>query len=349
MSTDMITYLNYMSTWDSESDENIDKVISEQQLFTGLGDFASDAAVDSEFDVLTGLATTVRDETIAADAMQIAADAAAVASIWSFGLGMCAFVALEASEAVLKKVISGKSKELNAKLATIDTDISSKINPNVHLYIVQYKANNALIASKAPKGIDTRRCRSILMQFMAEVHRDNGKLDAAGFKKYAESARILYNSKEINDVYDALDKLNLSDKSEADVQKYLNSIKGLTMDRTAMTIIQNLSIAIMAYKLNIANKTIAKCAKAAGLEVAEVESSAFGMMDAVGKFVAVVAVVMSVVDTVLEIIDIVDVVEQTKKMCDELNGSIKTSYKAYFNGIKTSSAAYNAAIATKTG
>lgn len=69
------------------------------------------------------------------------------------------------------------------------------------------------------------------------------------------------------------------------------------------------------------------------------------MMDAVGKFVAVVAVVMSVVDTVLEVLDIVDVVEQTKKMCDELNGSIKDNYKAYFNGIKAASLQYKAAIA----
>lgn len=105
----------------------------------------------------------------------------------------------------------------------------------------------------------------------------------------------------------------------------------------------------MYCKLNISNKTIEENAKAAGFEVAEVESSTFGMLDAVGKFVAVVAVVMSVVDTVLEVISIVDVVEQSQKMCDELNGSIKDSYKAYFNGIKTASQNYNIAIAqTKT-
>ena len=345
MSTDLITYLNYMSTWDSQSDANIDKLIDEQKLFARLGDFSSDDAIDSEFETLIDLAVEVRDMTIAADAIQIAADAAAVASIWSFGLGMAAFVALEAAKAIDEKFISDKSTELNTKLKTVDTDISAKINDNVHLYIVQYKANNELIASNAPKGLDTRTCRSLLMQFMAQVQKANGKLDAAGFKKYAESARTLYNSTEINNVYDALDTLNFSAKTDADIQKFLGYIKGLDYPATELSIVRNFSIAIMYYKLGIANKTIEANAKAAGFEVAEVESSTFGMLDAVGKFVTVVAVILSVVDTVLEIIDIVDVVEQCKKMCDELNGSIKDSYKSYFNGIKSASQDYNKAIA----
>lgn len=349
MSTDLLTYLNYMSTWDSQTDDNIQKLIDEQQLFVELGDFSPDSAIDGEFDTLTSLAKEVRDTTIAADAIQIAADAAAVASIWSFGLGMAAFVALEAAKAIDEKVISNKSTELNNKLKTVDTDISAKINDHVHLYIVQYKANNDLIASNSPKGLDTRTCRSLLMQFMAQVHKATGKLDATVFKKYAESARILYNSTEINDVYNALDTLNFSEKSDADIQQFLSFIKGLNYPSTQLSIIRNFSIAIMYYKLGIANKTIQENAKAAGFEVEEVESSTFGMLDSVGKFVAVVAVVMSVVDTVLEIIDIVDVVEQCKKMCDELDGSIKESYKAYFNGIKTASINYNKAIAPTNG
>jgi hypothetical protein len=95
MSTDLITYLNYMSTWDTESDNNISKLIDEHNLFVNLGNFDSDAAVDKEFGIITDLATTLRNETISANAIQIAADAAAVASIWSFGLGMAAFAALE--------------------------------------------------------------------------------------------------------------------------------------------------------------------------------------------------------------------------------------------------------------
>jgi hypothetical protein len=345
MSTELITYLNYMSTWDTESDENIKKIITEQQLFASLGDFPSDAAVDAEFGVLTDLATTLRDATVGADATQIAADAAAVAAIWSFGLSMAVFAVLEAGEAIEKKVISNKSAELNGKLKTVDTDISARINPNVNLYVMKYKENNDLIMSKAAKGMDTRSCRSVLMQFMAQVHRNDKSLTVDGFKKYAESARKLYNSTEISGVYDALDKLNMSAKSDADVQHYMGFIQGLNFSSTTMTIVKQVSFAIMLYKLNIANKTIKECAKAAGLEVAEVEQSAFGMLDACGKFAVGVTAVMSVVDTMLQIIDMVDVVEQTKTSVDALNGSIKTNYKAYFNGIKEASKQYNAAIA----
>jgi hypothetical protein len=346
-STDLITYLNYMATWDSESDANIDSIITEQSLFLQVGDFDYTTAVEEEFKDLTDLAMEVRNLTIAADATQIAADVAAVASIWSFGLGMAAFAALEAAEIIEKKVISNKSKKLNNKLTTVDTDISAKISVNVKNYVTQYKLNNNLIASKAPKGLDTQTCRADLMQFMADVQRRAGKLDAKTFRKYAESARLLYNSEEINKVYDALDELNLSAKSEADVQKFMNVLAGFKPPQgvtIAKELLTGVSIMIMFYKLKIANKTIKATAAEAGIPVEEVNTSAFEAMDAVGKFATVVAVVMSVVDIIFNILDIVDVVEQCKKMCDELEGKIKQSYLAYFKGIKEASKRYKAAI-----
>jgi len=342
-STDLITYLNYMSTWETESDANIDTLISEHNLFVNLGDFNSDSAIDKEFTTLDNLACDVRDRTIAADATQISADAAAIASIWSFGLGMAAFAALEAAHIIEQKYISSKSKELNEKLTTVDTDISSQIDDNVKNYIAKYKQNNNLIVSKAPKGLDTETCRGLLMQFIAQVQRTT-TLDASNFKKYAESARILYNSQEILAVYDALDTLNLSNRTDADVKKFMDVLSGLNYPKTELSIVQNFCIALMFYKLKIANATIKDAAEAAGLDLEEVEASAFETMDAVGKFVTVVAVVMSVVDIVFDILDIVDVVEQCKKMCDQLNGPIKESYKSYFNGIKTAAQQYKAAI-----
>ena len=346
-STDLITYLNYMATWDSESDANIDSIITEQNLFLNVGDFDSNTAIEEEFKKLTDLAMEVRDLTIAADATQIAADAAAIASIWSFGLGMAAYAALEATELIEKKVISNKSKKLNNKLTTVDTDISSKINENVKNYVAQYKKNNNLIASKAPKGLDTQTCRANLMQFMADVQRRAKKLDAATFRTYAESARLLFNSDEINKVYDALDELNLSAKTDADVQKFMRVLAGFKPPQgvvIAKELLTGISIMIMFYKLRIANNTIKATAKAAGIPLEEVDASAFGVMDAVGKFVTVVAVVMSVVDVIFDIFDIVDVVKQCEKMCNELQGGIKQSYLNYFNGIRDASKKYKVAI-----
>ncbi|POD90263.1 hypothetical protein [Pectobacterium odoriferum] len=346
-STDLITYLNYISTWDTESDSNIDQLISEQSLFANLGDFESDSIIDSEFDMLDDLACEVRDLTIAADATQMAADAAAIASIWTFGLGMAVYASLEVAEGIERAVISSKSKDLNAKLGTIDSDISSRISPNVQSYVSKYKENNNLINSKAPQGLDTRTCRANLMQFMAQVQRKQGKLDANTFREYAASARIVYNCDEINKVYDALDELNFSDKSDADVKKFLNVLVGLNLPSTAkygMTLVTSVSLGIMQYKLKIANSTIEAQCKDAGIPVEECDATAFETMDFVGKFATVITVIMSVVDIVLNILDIVDVVEQCKKMCDQLNGPIKGSYKSYFNGIKEASQQYKAAI-----
>lgn len=343
-STDLITYLNYMATWDGESDGNIDPVISEHDQFVNIGDFDSDAAVNAEFDTLVGLAMEVRNLTIAADATQIAADAAAVASIWSFGLGMAAFAALEATEIIEQKVISSKSTDLNNKLTTADTDISTAIGEKVKNYVAIYKSNNNLIASKAPVGLDTRTCRAMLLQFMAEVERKT-TLTATNFRKYAESARLVYNSPEIQKVYDALDTLNLSDRTDADVKKFMDALAGFTFPgKEAVTLVRSFCIAIMFYKLKIATNTIRAQAEAAEIPVEEVNATVFETLDAAGKFVAVVTIIMSVVDVVFDILDIVDVVQQCEKMCDELNGTIKQSYLDYFNGIKTASAAYKAAI-----
>jgi hypothetical protein len=347
-STDLITYLNYISTWETESDENIDPIISEHDQFVNLGDFSSDGAVDSEFATIVSLAHEVRDLTIAADATQIAADAAAVAAIWTFGLGMAAFAALEAAEYIERGVISSKSSALTTKLSTADTDISAQISEPVKNYIAIYKSNNNLIASKAPTGLDQRTCRSLLLQFLAQVQRKT-TLTAANFKLYAGSARILYNSDEINRVYDALDTLNLSDRTDQDVSQFMNVLSGLDYPATELSLVRNFCIAIMFNRLGVAQATIEAQAEAAGIPLEEVEASAFGTMSAAGKFVTVVAVVMSVVDVIFQILDIVDVVEQCEKMCDDLNGTIRQSYKSYFNGIKTSSAEYRAAIAGAPG
>lgn len=350
MSTDIFAFLNYMSGWTGGTDENIQSLIDEHNLFVSLGNFNSDAAIDTEFNTLVKMATTVRDETIAADALHISADAAAVASIWSFGLGMLAFAALETSALILKATISSQSKDLNNKLTTVDTDIAALIDPKVFQYIAAYKANNSIVAAKQTTGMDGQTCRSILLQFMAQIEMAGGKLDVATFKQYANSARMLFNSEEIKAVYDALDKLNMSSKSDDDLKNCIDSIKGFTFGgSTALTIVRFGSIGIMANRMKVATKKLAQYNEIAEIVGAEKKTSVFKMMDCWGKFFAGIVVIASVADAILEIIDIVDVVEQTKKMVDDLNGKIKTSYKDFFNGIKEAAKHYNEAITKKTG
>jgi hypothetical protein len=338
-STDLITYLNYIATWETESDGNIDKLLGEHRLFVGLGDFNSDTAINDEFSTLVSLAKEVRDWTVAADVVEMAADAAAVASFWSFGLGMAAFAVLEGEAAIDKAVASSKSQKLNDKLKTADTDIASNISSNVGNYVTEYKSNNTLIVSKAPKGMDTKECRSYLLQFIGEIEKKEAKIDAATFKKYAASARMIYDSDEIGKVYDALDELNLSGKSTADIEKFMKVIANLGVapawSRQIISFVQGVSLVVALKNLNVQRSTITECAEAAGLPVEEVEASAFKMMDCYAKFAVGIAVIFTVIDVVMDIMDLVNVVEQCDKMVDELDGTIKTSYQGYFDSIKT--------------
>ncbi|KAL8792557.1 MAG: hypothetical protein Q9195_004856 [Heterodermia aff. obscurata] len=350
MSTDLYAFLNYMSGWTGGTDEDIQSLINEHNFFVSLTDFNSDAAIDKEFNTLVDMATTVRNETIAADAIQISADAAAVASIWSFGLGMCAFVALEASAVILRAKISSQSKQLNEKLTTVDADIAALIDPKVFQYITTYKANNNIIVAKQAKGMDAQTCRSILLQFMAHIELAGDKLDVATFKQYANSARLLFNSDEVKAIYNALDKLNLSKKSDDDLKNCLSSIKGFVWGgSTALTIVRFASIGIMANRMKVATKKLAEFNETAEILGEVKETSVFKMMDCWGKFFAGVAVIAAVADAILEIIDIVDVVKQSQKMLDDLNGKIKTSYKDFFNSIKEAAKHYNEATKKKTG
>ena len=350
MSTDLMVYVNYMANWDNGTEEQIQPLIDELNLFKNLGDFKSDSAVNSEFKTLVSLAKTVRDETIAADAIQMASDAAAVASFWSFGIGMAAFAGLEATQLIMKKEISKKSKELNNKMATVDIDISKKIDEDVYTYIADYKKNNNLISSQSPKGLDLQEARANLMQFMAQVEKrfkDQDGLTVANFKELAGSARLAFDSDEITKVYDALDELNLSNKSQEDINKLMDTLKGIDLPgKDVIALIQGLSISIVGKKMDVAKEKLQEAAKEADIPVEEYDATTFGMMDAVGKFSAGVAVAMSVVDIVMDIIDIVDIVEQTKKMVDKLDDDIKPHYISFFDGIKESSKAYNDAVSS---
>ncbi|KAH7350095.1 hypothetical protein B0T11DRAFT_333102 [Plectosphaerella cucumerina] len=343
MSAVLITYLNYIMTWDGASDAEITSLITEQEMFVNLGTFNADAAVESEFADLISEATKVRNLNIAEDALEMAADAAAIASIWTFG-----FV-------LVPSLHSRLPPDLNKKFGTIDDDIAAKISPQVNAYIQKYKANNDLIVANAPVGVDTKECRGYLMQFMAQVQRhsaDKQTFGIAGFRTWTDSATQLFNASEISQVYAALDELNLSAKTTADAQKCLVVIGGLGLPVTLMKLAQALSVWVMVSKLNVARENIREAAENLDpeetrdtWEIEETEPNAFDAMDAMGKFAAGIVIVISVVDIFLKIWNIVDVVEQSQTLCGKLTDTVKPSYKSYFDSLQQSSQMYNAAIA----
>lgn len=358
MSTDLMTYQAFMGNWDSESDANIDAIIAERNLFLKIGDVDSDKAVNKEFDELTKLAKEVRDLTIAEDAADFAAQGAAVSAIWSFGWGMAAFAAAETAKIIAEKKVSKKSDELNNKLASMDTDIANGMDENMAMYMAKFKANNNLIASKSITGMGRDEARALLFQFMAEVYKKANKLDATTFRKYAEVCRKTYNIPEMQDVYDALDTLALSDQTPDDIQQYMNTLVGLKLPvgvEMGEAFLQSVTFTLMSYKLKIANDKIEKAAKAARNAEGEpmenveeaVSESAFKVMDTVGKVAACSFVASAVIQGVFDIWDVVDVCKQCNDMCDKINNDkdgFRKSYSDYFKGMKEASLQYQKVI-----
>ena len=98
-----------------------------------------------------------------------------------------------------------------------------------------------------------QEARANLMQFMAQVEKrfkDQGGLTVANFKALAASARLAFDSDEITKVYDALDELNLSNKSQEDVNKLMDTLKGIDLPgRDVTALVQGLSISVVGKKI----------------------------------------------------------------------------------------------------
>lgn len=351
MSSDWTAYNVFMANWDQASDDDINAMIEELKYFKQCSTFEFTDAANTEFDTLVNLAKEVRDLQITADSLQIAADAAAAAAFWSFGFSMAAFAVAEAGKISADKYCAEDSKELNEKLATIDDDIATKIGKEtpIYNYIKKFKANNSDVIPKyIPYTMAKGEARSILLQFFCLMELKKVDLNPQNFRMYAHSSRVLWNSNIKDKIMDALDKLNLSPQTESDIKDCFNALKDLEKDFEPQTIsvFRGVSIGMMYYKLGIANKEIANAAKAAGFEVEEVESSAFGMMDVYGKVAAVAGIALSIVDVIFSVWDIVNAVEQCNTMVDTLEKKIKPQYISYFQGIKDSAAGYVKAVET---
>ncbi|PMD56429.1 uncharacterized protein K444DRAFT_632836 [Hyaloscypha bicolor E] len=212
---------------------------------------------------------------------------------------MAAFFTLEAAAWANGKVISSKSADLNKKLGTINNDIAAKISP----------------------------------QFMAQVQcysPDKKILNITGFRTWTELARKFYNAPEIQKIYNALDKLNLSAKTTADTQKYMWVIKNLGLPGSLLKFAQVITVIIMVKKLNIARTQVRKAAENLDpdstrntWEIKETEPSAFKIIDTWGKFATSIIIVVSVINIFLNIYNIINVIDQSKTIYDKLSGPIK--------------------------
>lgn len=352
MSNVLQTYLEYMALWANESDVNIAAIIEEYQLYLQLGEFDANSVINSEFDTLVDLAKDARDATVAADVMQLAADVTALTAVYAFGMSMGAFAFLESQAVILEQVASTKSQELNGKLATIDTDIASQIDENVEAWVTKYKANNVVLAAKKNSSVDGPHSRAILLRFIAAVVTAEGEIDNENFRTYAEQcAEVLKSEDEITAVYEALDKVNINglDATDDDIATVLDKMSVFNGFRYQMTMAKAIILPMMTLSLKINNQRIKKIAKKRGVEVDELGNDMYyetmGRIDASAVFLGMM---VSIIDIFIQIYDIADVCHQTRQMVKLLEGTIKTHYKEFFNGISESAVAYKAAIDAAT-
>ncbi len=368
MSTDLDTYLNYMKNWDDpskEMDQKIADVIAEHKLFLNLDKFDYDTAINSEFNTVIDLAKKLRDEEITLHVEMIAADAAAIASIESMGMGMLAFLAASGAAYFENKKIAATSKALHEEMEHLDTNIAKKItNPDVLNYVEKYKANNSHIAAIAGKGLSQKECRSFLFQFIGEIekHSKTSDISIEKFRKFAASARRLHNSEEIEDVYNALDDLNLSDGTPEDIDEFMRkfiSFKAPAIVEGGVQMLQGISLMILSRNGYPMAKVKASARKQLDISVEEglmteeeaaelleeaISESAAKKMGSVGKFCAAVVIIVSVVDIFIQIYAIKDAIGQCNKMVDELNKTVKPGYIEFYKSIRESATEYKAAM-----
>lgn len=369
MSLTLQVYLNYVSTWTDQTDDNINSIINEHTLFVGLDTFTSDPAVDAEFDNLVQLAETLKVDVITQGVLQVAADAAGVVALFSFGLGMAAFVVTQAEALAVQYFTGEAATALHTAMTNADTDIAPNVSQKCAQYISAFKANNAIILEAAPVGLNDSKCRTILMQFLGQVQIMHQTVDLPSFRKYAESASLLYKSTQVQAVYDALNTLNLSDQTDDDVKTYYDTLHNLQLPPYWMAILQGVSfmalnaIGVAADKIKTAANAAAEADRAAVLqdpdstadtsniteeEIEDVVDNRLTVLEAVGDVVGGVLVAVSIVSAIVTIYNIVSGVEQIDSLIDGLNGNIRQQYKKYFNGIRSTAQNYNKAMAQPT-
>ena len=343
MSTDLITYLNFIAGLENATDQQINDITSERAQFILLGksDMMTkcNASVDSVFDEIDSLAKKLEEEEIAQESVKLAEDAAAVAAIWSFGLSMAAFAALAITDAALGADIKSKETDLNNHLTNADQNIADQMGGCCKQYIDLSKKNNSYIKASSPKGLTPQTARSYLYNYMDYISR-NGGVGLVNFRKYIEVARLTKDDPNISKIYDILDKFTLSDRGQDKIQEALANMKlsGLNVEYLEMA--RAFTFAIWLQRMKVSSNAINKAAEEAGVPAEEAEVGVLENMDTLGKAMAGLTIVMSIVDAFLNVYNIVKTVER-------YNANIKvfeqarTQYKEFYQNLYDASVKYN--------
>ena len=344
MSTDLITYLNFIAGLENATDTQLQDIIDERAQFILLGKSdmmtSIDNSIDSVFDKIDTLAKQLEEEEIAKESVELAEDAAAVSAIWSFGLSMAAFAALAATDIALKAAIKAKEDDLNDHLASADQDIADKVGGSCAQYIDLTKKNNNFIKASSPEGLTPQTARSYLYNYMDYISR-NGGVGLDNFKKYIEVARLTKDDANINSIYDILDEFTLSDDhGEEKIKEALQNMTATGIDTQYLQFARGFTYAIWVYKMRVSAKAIKSAAADADVPPEEAEVSVLENMDNVGKAMAAFTIVMSIVDAALNVYNIVKTVERYEENV-KIFAKARGQYKEFYQSLYDASVEYN--------
>ena len=345
MSTALITYLNFIAGLKNATDDQITDIIKERAKFIGLGDSDmmahSESAINGIFDEIDLLARQLEEEEIAQESVKLAEDAAAVAAIWSFGLSMAVFAALEITDTALDAAIKQKEKELYNHLNSADKNIADRTGEVVSEYADLFKKNNDSIKANSPTGLTPQTARSYLYNFMdyISVHADGG-VTVDNFRKYIEVASLTKDDANIEKIYDILDEFTLSDRGPEAIKNALTKINSVGLDTNCLEMVRGFTYDIWVDKMEVSAEDISKYAEEVGIPPEEVEISVLENMDILGKAMAAITIVVSIVDAFLNVYNIVETVKRYNENIKIFNDA-RQQYKDYYKHLYDASVKYN--------
>lgn len=349
MSADLITYFNFIASMENATDDQINDIISERANFMEIGKMSNmmdtcNGAIDSVFDEIDRLAKQLEDEQIADDSVKIAEDVTAVTSIWSFGLSMAAYLALEAVDLVLQVEIKRKEDELNSHLASADADISNQIGGACEQYISLTKKNNKFLKACSPDGLSAQTGRSYLYNYMDLLEAHAGGVTLENFRKYIEVTKGTKDNSGIDGVYDLLDNFSSNpDHNNVDVIKKVLQDIGEAVEivdqvvRLAEVIIKGCICHILVTRVKISVKSLNKAGLEVEISFSDTDLEKLERMEKLDKGVECFGIFVAVVDAVLDAYNIHDTYERYKKNIAVFQHD-RQQYKDFYQQI------YNASI-----
>ena len=345
MSTDLMTYLNFIAGLENATDQQLQGFIDEhaQFLLLGRSDMMTkiDTSIDSVFDTLDTLAKKLEADEKADEYVHVAEDAAVAAAIWSFGLSMAVFAGLAIADEVLKAKIATKENDLHKHINTTDKDIADSVGGPCATYTHLVKTNNIAIRNSAPTGLTPQTARSYLYNYMDYLSR-NGGVTLTNLREHIGIARLTKDDEHISKIYDILDECPLTRDhfGRGKIREALKNMKDTGIDTKKLKMARSCTLGIWINNLKVSAMEISKAAAEAEVPPEEAEVSVLENMGTMGEATGNFTIMISTSDALMNNYTIDSPIERYKKGTETLVEARK-QYKEYYQRMYDASVRYN--------